>query len=129
MSVLADLQGEVPVRQDQASGALDLEDGTSLRWRLLGAPDLDDRLWTVWVDRPHDEDETLSWALTVRVRLEGGRTTIVVHLGLRSLAYELRPERFRTEPPSVVPLLTDELDVMGFDLAHRLLPDPAGQRG
>ncbi len=51
--VLAHLQAEAPARQDWASGAFDLDDGVAAL-APTGAPDLDDWLWTMWVERrPH----------------------------------------------------------------------------
>jgi hypothetical protein len=85
---------------------------TTLRWRLLSAPELADQLWTLWADCPHEQDPTLSWALTVRVGIEANRTTVFVHLGLRSLAYQLAPLRFEAGAPALVEMLTEEMEVV-----------------
>jgi hypothetical protein len=94
------------------SGSLSPSPGTALRWRSLNAEGLDDRLWTLWSDRPHENDPELSWALTVRVGMEAGRAWVAFQLGLRSLGYTLTPVHFDLEPPTLVGALVEELEVV-----------------
>ncbi|MDQ4144820.1 MAG: hypothetical protein M3198_13995, partial [Actinomycetota bacterium] len=75
-------------------------------------PGLADRLWTLWWDRPLDDDPELAWALTVKVAQENDTAWVGVRLALRPLGHQIGRVRFRVVPPPLVGVLVRELDVV-----------------
>lgn len=103
--VRSEVAGQVHVAPDAlegSEGTLAPNPGVALRWRLLTAPGVDDRLWTLRWQRPHEHDADLAWELGVDVALDGPRAWVDVRLALRPVGYRVLPVRFDPEPPALV---------------------------
>lgn len=104
-------------------GSLAPSPGVSLRWRMLTAPGVEDRLWTLRSQRPHADDADLAWNLNVDVALEDGRTWVGVRVALSPTGHRLAPVRFDIRPPALVGAVVDAAEVA--EDGWRLTREPA----
>ena len=92
-------------------GSLPQAPGVSLRWGLLAAPGVADRLWTLRVQRPHEYDTGLAWHLKVDVALEADRCWVGIRTALSPLGHRVAPVRVDIRPPALVGAAVDGLEV------------------
>ena len=104
-------------------GSLAPAPGVALRWRLLTAPGVEDHLWTMRSQRPHDHDAELAWNLNVDVALEDGRAWVGMRLALSPTGRRLAPIPFEIRPPDLVGAVVDAMEVA--EDGWRLTREPA----
>ncbi len=104
------------------SGSHDPRPGVSLRWRLLEAPGLEDRLWTLSWEQALAGDPDTAWVLTVQVGVEDGATWVVVRLGQFPRGRRMARIPPDVEPPWLVPALLANFNVV--EDGWQLLPEP-----
>lgn len=92
-------------------GSLARAPGVTLRWGLLAAPGVTDRLWTLRVHRPHEYDADLAWRLKVEVALEADRCWVGIRTALSPLGHRVAPVRFDIRPPDLVGAMVEGLAV------------------
>lgn len=100
-----------PTALDADQGSLTPRPGVVLRWHLLTAPGVDERMWTLRWQRPHDGDPDVAGHLSVNVGLEYDAAWVIVRLALRPMRRRVLPVRFDVRPPEVVRAVVANLEV------------------
>lgn len=108
---------------DAKEGSLSPHAGVALRWQLLTAPGVEDRLWTLRLQRPHEYDAELTSHVNVDVALESGAVWVGVRLALRPTGHRVLPVRFEIRPPALVGAVVDAEEVV--EDGWRLTREPA----
>lgn len=124
--VVSEIRGDIglsPAALDTEEGSFSTGTGVSVRWHLLSASGVEDRLWTLRCLRPHEDEADLVWCLTVDVALENGRPWVGVRLGLRPTGHRLLPVRLDIRPPAIAGALVDGVEVV--EDGWRLSREPA----
>ena len=96
--------------------------GSSLRWSLLDAPGLVDRLWSLSWEQALARDPDTAWVLTVQVGLEDPTTWAVVRLGQFPRGRRMAPLSPDVEPPWLVSAFVANFKVV--EDGWQLLPEP-----
>jgi hypothetical protein len=96
---------------------------SAVRWRLAEAPDSDDRVWTMLWESPISGDSDTTWALTVKVGLDGGQAFLVLRWGVLTRDLRMRRIELGLEPPPLLLTLLDGLPVE--EDGQPLAPEPS----
>lgn len=104
--------GAMPTVFGDDEGSLTLPGGVTLRWRLLAPRGVEDRLWTLRWQRPHQDDSELTSHLSVDVALESGAVWVGVRLALRPIGHRVLPVHFDICTPPLVGAVVDGLEVV-----------------
>ncbi|HUP69683.1 MAG TPA: hypothetical protein VM142_07685 [Acidimicrobiales bacterium] len=108
--VVRDL-GVMPTVFGDDEGSLALPSAVTLRWRLLVAPGVEDRLWTLRWQHPNEDDSELMSHLNVDVALEEGCAWVGVRLALRPTGHRVLPVHFDIRTPRLVGAVVDGVEV------------------